>query len=128
MVNSSRMLLIGGEDKSSCDLMRHAVSELYDKHKGANAALYGGLGYLILIATAANCAAVYAMELGRNAQLTPIIDKFEVRIRCPSHTACACSSLAGRLQRMLIIIYQDGVRTRTCISLIIMMSSMMSCS
>ncbi len=78
MVNSSRMLLIGGEDISSCDLMRHAVSELYDKHKGANAALYGGLGYLILIATAAKQCAVFAMELGDDASLTPIIEEFEV--------------------------------------------------
>lgn len=78
MVHLQRRLLIGGADKASRSLMQTAVSDLRKKYKGANAALYGGLGYLILIATAADCCAVYAMELGIDAPLTPIIDEFEV--------------------------------------------------
>ena len=78
MVHLLRLLLIGGADKASRSLMQTAVSELREKHKGANAALYGGLGYIILVATAADCCAVYAMQLGRNASLTPIIPQFEV--------------------------------------------------
>ncbi|CAL8466425.1 g5961 [Coccomyxa elongata] len=77
LVHLERRLLIGGEDTSSRDLMHTAANDVYEKHKGANAALYGGLGYLILIATAANACAVYAMELGKDAPLTRIIDEFE---------------------------------------------------
>ncbi len=78
LVHLSRRLVIGGEDKPLRSLMKKAVTELLDKHKGANATLYGGLGYLILIATAAKYCAVFAMELGNNARLTPIIEEFEV--------------------------------------------------
>lgn len=78
LVHLSRRLVIGGEDKPLRSLMQKAVTELLDKHKGANATLYGGLGYLILIATAAKHCAVFAMELGNDARLTPIIEEFEV--------------------------------------------------
>ncbi|BDA48582.1 probable crinkler effector protein 8 [Coccomyxa sp. Obi] len=79
MVHLLKRMVIGGEDKVSRNLMPSAVKELRSKHKGANAALYGGLGYLILIATAGDRCAVYAMELGNDALLTPIIDEFEMK-------------------------------------------------
>ncbi len=77
LVHLSRRLVIGGEDRHLRSLMQKAVIELLHKHKGANATLYGGLGYLILIATAAKQCAVFAMELGDDASLTPIIEEFE---------------------------------------------------
>ena len=77
-VNLSRRLLIGGELGTSRYHMQKAATNLFYKHHEADAALYGGLGYLILIATAANHCAVYAMEMGKMAHLTRIIDEFEV--------------------------------------------------
>ncbi|KAL0023742.1 hypothetical protein WJX77_000108 [Trebouxia sp. C0004] len=49
------VLVIGGEDKPTRSEMRVAQSELLLKHKGANAALYGDLGYIIMIVTAGEC-------------------------------------------------------------------------
>lgn len=45
--------------------MQKAVQELYAKHKRANAAVYGDLGYLILLnfATAADAVSDFALNL-----------------------------------------------------------------
>lgn len=42
------VMVAGGEDKPQRHLMNTAVQKLLDKHSGANAALYGDLGYLVL--------------------------------------------------------------------------------
>lgn len=72
------VLVIGGEDKAVRSEMRTAQSELLLKHKGANFALYGDLGYIIVIATAGECLRVFAFNLRRSAQLQPLLEQFEV--------------------------------------------------
>ena len=72
------VLVIGGEDKPTRSEMRVAQSELLLKHKIANAALYGDLGYIIMIATAGECIAVFALNLCQSAQLQPLVGQFEV--------------------------------------------------
>ena len=71
--------MVGGEDKPKQELMRKAVQELLDKHKGANPAVYGDLGYLILFATAADAVSVFALRLCQHARLEPLIPEFVVR-------------------------------------------------
>ncbi|KAL3150158.1 hypothetical protein ABBQ32_000020 [Trebouxia sp. C0010 RCD-2024] len=73
------VLVIGGEDKATRSEMRVAQSELLLKHKGANAALYGDLGYIIMIATAGECVTVFALNLRHSAQLQPLVGQFEMR-------------------------------------------------
>ena len=58
--------------------MRVAQSELLLKHKGANAALYGDLGYIIMIATAGECVSVFSLNIRLSAQLQPLVAQFEV--------------------------------------------------
>ena len=60
--------------------MHVAQSELFSKHKGANAALYGDLGYIMLIATAGKCATVFALDARQGTQLQPLVEQFEVRL------------------------------------------------
>lgn len=72
------VLVIGGEDKPVRNEMRVAQSELLLKHKGANVALYGDLGYIIMIATAGECVTVFALDLRHSAQLQPLVGQFEV--------------------------------------------------
>jgi len=73
------VLVIGGEDKPVRGEMRVAQSELFLKHKGANAALYGDLGYIIMIATEGECVTVFALDVRQGAQLQPLVEQFEVR-------------------------------------------------
>ncbi len=73
------ILGIGGEDKPVRGEMRVAQSELFLKHRGANAALYGDLGYIIMIATAGECVTVFALDVRQDAQLQPLVKQFEVR-------------------------------------------------
>ena len=63
MVRLDNTQVIGGEDKANRRDIKRAAVELRSEHRGANAALYGRLGYLILIATAGNSCQVSAMEL-----------------------------------------------------------------
>ena len=72
------VLVIGGEDKSMRSEMHVAQLELLSKHKGANAALYGALGYIIMIATAGECVTVFALNVRHSAQLQPLVGQFEV--------------------------------------------------
>lgn len=72
-------MVLGGEDKAVRSLMNIAVAELLEKHKGATAALYGNLGYIILIATAGEAVRVFALELGPEARLLLLIPEFTVR-------------------------------------------------
>lgn len=72
------ILVIGGEDKPVRSEMRQAQSELFLKHKGANAALYGDLGYIIMIATAGECITVFALDVRQGSQLQPLVEQFEV--------------------------------------------------
>ena len=53
--------------------MHVAQSQLVLKHKGANAALYGVLGYIIMSATAGECVTVFALQLGHSAPLQPLV-------------------------------------------------------
>ncbi|DBB07141.1 TPA: hypothetical protein ACH3X1_011712 [Trebouxia sp. C0004] len=76
MQHLDNVLVVGGEDKPKRELMQKAVQELLDKHKGANAAVYGDLGYLILFATAADAVRVFALNLHQNARLEPLIPEF----------------------------------------------------
>ena len=79
MQHLDNVLVVGGEDKPKRELMRKAVQELIDKHKGANPAVYGDLGYLILFATAADAVSVFDLNLCQNARLEPLIPEFVVR-------------------------------------------------
>lgn len=83
MLHLNNVLVVGGEDKPQRHLMYQAVQEdsLLDKHKGASAALYGDLGYLILFATAADAVRVFALELCPGAMLQPLMQEFMVRHR-----------------------------------------------
>lgn len=76
------VLVIGGEDKPVRSEMRVAQLELFSKHKGANAALYGDLGYIIMIATAGECVTVFALDVRQGAQLQPLVEQFEVHSVC----------------------------------------------
>ncbi len=49
MQHLNNVMVLGGEDKAVRSLMNIAVAELLEKHKGATAALYGNLGYIILM-------------------------------------------------------------------------------
>ncbi|KAK9830079.1 hypothetical protein WJX72_009646 [[Myrmecia] bisecta] len=79
MLHLFKKLLVGGEDKASRRDMPTACSELESKHKGANAAVYGGLGYIVLIATAGDMCAVFAKGLAKDTQMVSIIEAFEMR-------------------------------------------------
>ncbi len=79
MQHLDNVMVVGGEDKPQRQLMCKAVQELLDKHKGANPALYGDLGYLILFATAADAVSVFALQLHPKARLEPLIPEFVVR-------------------------------------------------
>ena len=57
--------IISGEDRPMRGEMYVAQSKLLEKHKGANAGLYGDLGYIIMIATAGECAKVFALDVRR---------------------------------------------------------------
>ncbi len=80
MLFLDNILVIGGEDRPMRGEMYVAQSELFEKHKGANAALYGDLGYIIMIATAGECARLFALDVRQGAQLQPLFEEFEVRI------------------------------------------------
>ena len=61
--------------------MQVAQQEVYDKHKGSNAALYGRLDYIILTVTAGSLMAVHAHQLlpqtpAHNAPI--LVDAFDV--------------------------------------------------
>eukprot|EP00611_Tribonema_gayanum_P032692 TRINITY_DN987_c0_g1_i4.p3 TRINITY_DN987_c0_g1~~TRINITY_DN987_c0_g1_i4.p3 ORF type:complete len:165 (-),score=20.26 TRINITY_DN987_c0_g1_i4:920-1414(-) len=74
------LLCIGGEDKNSTDKFEVALGECEAKHKGANAAMYGSLGYILLIIMAGTDFGVYAMPVEAGAS-TPerLVPRFSVR-------------------------------------------------
>jgi hypothetical protein len=55
-----------------------ALSECCNKHRGANAALYGRLGYLLLTVTAGDLFAVYAMRLEGSYDTEVLVPPFSV--------------------------------------------------
>lgn len=79
MLYLDNALVIGGEDRPMRGEMYVAQSKLFEKHKGANAALYGDLGYIIMIATAVECAKVFALDVRQGAHLQLLVEEFEVR-------------------------------------------------
>ena len=78
------LLLAGGEDKPKPSDIADAENELLMKHKGANAALYGDLGYIILIATAASTCRVCALDLRDTARLVRLFPDINVSIELHS--------------------------------------------
>lgn len=92
MVRLDNTQVIGGEDKANRRDIKRAAVELRSEHRGANAALYGRLGYLILIATAGNSCQVSAMELVETAEPVTLILEFEVR---PGVNLQILTSMAG---------------------------------
>eukprot|EP00611_Tribonema_gayanum_P032690 TRINITY_DN987_c0_g1_i2.p1 TRINITY_DN987_c0_g1~~TRINITY_DN987_c0_g1_i2.p1 ORF type:complete len:367 (-),score=73.78 TRINITY_DN987_c0_g1_i2:165-1265(-) len=73
------LLCIGGEDKNSTDKFEVALGECEAKHKGANAAMYGSLGYILLIIMAGTDFGVYAMPVEAGAS-TPerLVPRFSI--------------------------------------------------
>eukprot|EP00611_Tribonema_gayanum_P023654 TRINITY_DN5017_c0_g1_i1.p1 TRINITY_DN5017_c0_g1~~TRINITY_DN5017_c0_g1_i1.p1 ORF type:complete len:591 (+),score=71.53 TRINITY_DN5017_c0_g1_i1:38-1810(+) len=63
MVLLDGVLCIGGEDKVPISQYSRAVNECGEKHKGASAAMYGRLGYILLVVVAGNKFGVHAMTL-----------------------------------------------------------------
>ena len=113
MVRLQNLQVIGGEDKADRRHIKRAEEELHSKHKGANAALYGSLGYLVLIATAGEACQVFAMGVAKGAALVPLVPEFEVRRSEVVHASAlpalgssptawhACILLACRQGRLL---------------------------
>ena len=97
MQHMDNILVVGGEDKPKRELMQKAVQELLDKHKGANAAVYGDLCYLILFATAADAVSVFALNLCQNSRLEPLIPEFVV-----SHAASTQRALNIEYNKILL--------------------------
>ena len=60
--------------------MAQAVEDLVKKHRGSNAALYGKLTYIFLIATTGPCMKLYAMPVRPDAMMELVIDTIEVCI------------------------------------------------
>jgi hypothetical protein len=56
------------------------MTECESKHSGANAAMYGRLGYILLTVMAGSDFGVYAMQLDAdNASLQELVPRFSVR-------------------------------------------------
>lgn len=98
MQHLDNVLVVGGEDEPTRQLMQQAVQELLDKHKGANSAVYGDLGYLILFATAADAVSVFALNLGQTSRLEPLIPEFVV-----SHAASIQHALNIEYNKVLLL-------------------------
>ena len=79
MLHLDNVMLLGGVDMADDNVVYTAVHELMGKHKGIPAALYGDLGYIILIATAGNEVRVFALELDPGDQMLCLISQFSVR-------------------------------------------------
>ncbi len=122
------LLLVGGEDKSSerqlkvknlqsCawDLIfiwdecwpvfQDAAVECQEKHKGANAALYGQLGYIMLTVVAGPLFGVYGMRLDPSFCMETIIQPFDVS----EYQSRICLQFCCRLDPL---IHADQERTR----------------
>ena len=72
------VLVIAGEDKPCRFQMPMAEGELRDKHKSTNAALYGQLGYIILLANAGDRVKVFAKGLHAT---DPLVNLQEITVR-----------------------------------------------
>jgi hypothetical protein len=77
LVLMDNTLVIGGEDKAHPSAYHECVAELTRKHAGANAALYGELGYILLMATCGNEISVHAMPIG-GEQSQVLVHRFNV--------------------------------------------------
>ncbi|KAG5175349.1 hypothetical protein JKP88DRAFT_265861 [Tribonema minus] len=80
MVLLDGQLCVGGEDKTNkCDFQM-AVNECSKKHNGANAAVYGRLGYILLVVKAGGDFGVYALPVNAAADMSPqvVLQKFSV--------------------------------------------------
>ena len=58
--------------------LQAALKECLDKHRGANAALYGGLGYILLTVTAGEMFGVYALRLAGDYDVEVLVTPFSV--------------------------------------------------
>jgi hypothetical protein len=73
------ILVVGGEDKTDARNFAQAVEDCRAKHKGANAAIYGGLQYIFLVATGGDQVGVYAMRLDEaHGAMTEVVQPFRV--------------------------------------------------
>ena len=73
------ILVVGGEDKTDARDFDKALDECRAKHKGANAAIYGGLQYIFLVATGGDQVGVYAMRLDEaQGALLEVVQPFRV--------------------------------------------------
>ena len=57
-----------------------ALKECRNKHRGANAALYGGLSYILLTVTAGDMLGVYAMRLQGDYDVVVLVPPFSVSV------------------------------------------------
>ena len=65
--------------------LQKAYQECIDKHKSANAAMYGRLGYILLTVVAADTFGLYAMRLEATADsVVQLVQPFKVWISTPS--------------------------------------------
>ena len=110
------VLVIGGEDKPTCSEMHVAQSELLLKHKGANAALYGHLGYIIMIATAGECVRIFALNIRHSAQLQPLVAQFQVGSVAWFLVFFAC--LVSKLIRVMKFMCSISIIAYTAVSVV----------
>lgn len=95
MLTIANISVIGAEDNPDVAHFQQAVGDVRIKHAVSNAALYGRLSYIILLATAGPYMKVFGMPITPNANLQLIVDEMEVCMRkCKSvllmHGFCQC--------------------------------------
>jgi len=72
------MLVIAAEDKCNKSDMAEADNDLVKKHVGSNIAMYGRLGYIVLIGTAGSDMKVNAMTVTPGSSLQELFPAMEV--------------------------------------------------
>eukprot|EP00611_Tribonema_gayanum_P029428 TRINITY_DN786_c0_g1_i1.p1 TRINITY_DN786_c0_g1~~TRINITY_DN786_c0_g1_i1.p1 ORF type:complete len:750 (-),score=93.69 TRINITY_DN786_c0_g1_i1:75-2021(-) len=68
------VLCIGGEEKADSRQYASALSECTAKHLGANAAMYGKLGYILLVVVAGDKLGVHAIALEQKSKPQMIVE------------------------------------------------------
>jgi hypothetical protein len=79
MVLVKEVLVVGGEDKADEGQLRSCMEDLTRKHMGSNAALYGRLTYILLVAFTGRKMSVYTMLVeGSRGDLRILVEPFDV--------------------------------------------------
>ena len=73
MVFLNNIMVVGKEDRARADDMPRAILDLQEKHRPTNAALFGKLRYIILMAAAGPDLKVFARRLGSDDPLVPLL-------------------------------------------------------